>query len=112
VGAATRFIPSYPAGYNDPRVAHRATATLKRHLGERRVIAREQPSMFSEDFSYYLQLTPGLFCHLGVQKPGRSRSCGTLHGSRFLPDESALKTGMTTFAALALDTLLPVDERR
>lgn len=98
------WCPSYPPLFNDPATVTRITPSLGAMLGKAKVIARKTISMGAEDFAYYARLTPGVFLHMGVCKPGVTTMPG-LHTSRFLPDEAALKTGMAIHAALALEYL-------
>lgn len=60
--------------------------------------------MTAEDFGFYTERHPCLFYRLGVQY-GDGRSCGVPHNAAFNPDESALETGVATFAMLAISLL-------
>ena len=68
-------------------------------FGEQAAVVLEQPSMVSEDFSFYLQQVPGSFILLGVgDGAGGSYK---LHNERFLPDEEAMKYGIGLYLAIA-----------
>jgi amidohydrolase len=95
---------SYPAGYNDPHLARRAKRIFSELLGTHNLIARRQPVRFSDDFVYYQQRCPGLYMHLGVRPKG-VRTAPGIHSAHFLPDESAITTGIMALTGLALDTL-------
>jgi amidohydrolase len=99
-----QFLPSYPAGFNDPELARRAGEAFVNELGKRSVVQRPAPAMFSEDFTYYQQQCPGLFVHLGARPAGVKAPEG-LHSAAFLPDEEALKTGMAAHTLFALELL-------
>lgn len=85
------YTPSYPPLINHPAVYARAVRQLRgfdyRELPE--------PTMLSEDFSYYLERVPGVFFKLGI---------GTgipLHTPEFDFDERALMHGVEALIALA-----------
>ncbi len=94
------FQESYPPGYNDPGAADRAKERLVRYLGPRRVVDRAQPSMFAEDFAYYLKKCPGSYLHLGVRK-GRNANVPGIHSAGFVPDEEALRTAILVHSVMA-----------
>jgi amidohydrolase len=98
------FHDAYPSGYNDPALATRAQSALSALLGKRNVIMRSDPTMFSEDFSYYQQKTRGVYMHLGVRPHGTASMPG-IHSADFLPDENALITGMAVHSALSIEML-------
>jgi amidohydrolase len=60
--------------------------------------------MTTEDFAWYTQKIPGMMYRLGVKKPGVDEA-PPLHTSRFQADESALKTGVSLMAFLAIELL-------
>jgi amidohydrolase len=72
------------------------TATL---FGEEAVLHLENPSMASEDFSFYLEQVPGTFIFLGVKDDdGGSYK---LHNEKFLPNENVMKYGIGLYILLA-----------
>jgi len=81
VGTCT-FVKGYPPGYNNEQLAHRAKETLSGLLGKRNIIMRTTPTMFAEDFAYFQQKAPGLYVHLGVNKPKAKKHAG-IHSSNF-----------------------------
>ncbi len=89
-----RFEKSYPSGFNDAALSDRMRKSFAKLLGEKNVIDRPHPVMFSEDFAYYQRKTPGLYAHLGV-RPSSKRQMPNIHSAHFLPDEKALLTAMT-----------------
>lgn len=98
------FQKSYPAGFNDPALTEMAHTVLGRLIGKRNVVTRTNPTMYSEDFAYFQKIVPGVYCHLGVRNPQQKTAAG-IHSSCFLPDEKAIKTGITVHSALAIDCL-------
>ncbi|MDG5814609.1 M20 family metallopeptidase [Chitinispirillales bacterium ANBcel5] len=99
------FNRSYPPGYNDPALSQRATEIYSSFFGKESVIERSLATMYAEDFSRYQQCAPGLFIHLGVRPLDRDTMEG-IHTPRFLPDESAIKSGMVSHVLFALDNLV------
>jgi len=99
------FIQSYPPGYNNEDLAGRASAALSELLGSRNVIQRTIPTMYAEDFAYFQQKIPGLYVHLGVKKPGINAQAAGIHSPHFIPDERAIRAGITVQAGLAIDFL-------
>jgi amidohydrolase len=102
--AEIKLSHSYPPGFNNEALSSQGKEILYRILGSRKIIIRPKPVMFSEDFAYYQQLVPGLFIHLGVRNPSLKTVPG-IHTARFLPDESAIKTGMIYHTSMALALL-------
>ena len=102
--ATISFQQSYPPGYNDEGLTQRTSTVLRKLLGNDRVVFRDHPSMFAEDFAYYQKKAPGVYAYLGVASANRKNQPG-LHTPNFLPEESALKTGIALHAAMAMDIL-------
>jgi amidohydrolase len=96
---------SYPAGCNDPALTKRAATVLADLLGERNVVMRSSPAMYSDDMAYFLQKAPGVYLHLGVRPKGARATAPGIHSSRFLPQERALRTATAVHVSLALDML-------
>jgi hippurate hydrolase len=62
--------------------------------------------MAAEDFSYVLQRVPGALAFLGACPPGvEPADAPPNHSNRVHFDESALASGVATYAAFALDAL-------
>jgi hippurate hydrolase len=100
---------------NDPALAARLAGTLRRALGEDRVV-EVPPCMAAEDFSEYARdgVATAMFW-LGTASPDRVRATGAgappppgLHSSEFAPDrEPTLRTGAAALALQALEMLRP-----
>ncbi len=88
------FRPGYPALYNDPE----NHLFIKNALEEQGFQTNETPLLFSgEDFSYYLQQTPGSFWCLGAhQEPTHDH-----HTSKFNPNEAVLWEGVAFWLTIA-----------
>ena len=78
----------YPAVCNDPKVYHRVAEIMD-------ILLLEEPSMISEDFSYYLQRVPGMFFFLGTG------DTPALHADTFTYDEEVLCKGAQFLLKLA-----------
>jgi amidohydrolase len=92
----------YPVTANDPEATERCSDLLARTLGRDRV-TEIAPVFGAEDFSFFLQKRPGTYFFLGVrpEQSGLSASIPN-HSPLFDVEESALATGVTALASLAL----------
>ncbi len=101
--------------YNDPALTRRIHGVLVNWLGQDRV-ETFHPSMVSEDFSEFgrtVEHVPICILRLGATAPellAESRRSGlpvpSLHSDKFAPvPEPAIKTGVTSMTAVALDIL-------
>ncbi|MBC8104992.1 MAG: amidohydrolase [Anaerolineae bacterium] len=106
-----------PATYNTPELVDRVTGVFRNVLGDANVVKRE-PVMGGEDFGRYGRDEPKIpICmfRLGVIAPEKiaaSKQPGaqplpSLHSAMFLPERSAIKTGVISMTAAALDLLKP-----
>ena len=92
-----------PALINNPELAKEVAASLKRLVGDEKVMALE-PTMGGEDFAYFAQLAPGVYYRLGVCPEGVTEMA-PLHSEKFAPDESALPLGVRSMCTVVLDYL-------
>lgn len=106
-----------PALENDEALARRMSEVFRRVLGEESV-QRAEPVMGGEDFSRYGRAgVPILMYRLGAvaqRRLERFDQLGvdppSLHSAEFYPDSKpALRTGITTMAAAAMELLQPSD---
>jgi metal-dependent amidase/aminoacylase/carboxypeptidase family protein len=92
----------YPVTVNDQGYAGRVLDTATQLLGAERVRAMPSPVMGAEDFSYVLQRVPGAMAFLGGCPPELDpRTAAPNHSNRVVFDESAMPTGIATYAAVA-----------
>ncbi|KMQ51811.1 peptidase M20 [Chitinispirillum alkaliphilum] len=103
-GVDIRFEKSYPPCFNDEELARKTQEAFIGYFGNREIKKLEYPSMYAEDFSRYQQLVPGLYVHLGVGS-GNKKNVAGIHSSRFLPDESAIKSGVAAHVVFAITNL-------
>jgi amidohydrolase len=107
MGAAATLEYTYSAGpvINDHETLNETArqAAVKLYGGE---ALRGLPAMMgSEDFAFYMEKVPGVFCFLG----GRNAALGYTavnHNDHFTVDESVLKRGAALYAQFAWDFLL------
>ncbi|MDQ2870608.1 MAG: amidohydrolase [Acidobacteriota bacterium] len=98
--------------FNDPTLATRLTASLRRGLGDSNVLTIE-PTTASEDFGVFGRVAnvPAIQLRLGAVEPGefaKSKAEGRQvpgpHSALFAPDrERTLRTGVTALTVGALD---------
>lgn len=95
------FAEGYPPVINDAGLmpwVEKAT-----HSAGLKLVIKEKPYLFGEDFSFYSQLTSTNFAFLGVLNKEKGYTSG-LHTSTFNFDESILEMGVTYFQQI-LDNL-------
>lgn len=91
----------YSALRNDPEQVEYLLTTWGKLFGQDRSIRVPQPAMTAEDFSFYLEKTPGAFGWLGTQAEN-DPEVWPLHSSHYKANEDVLWKGAALFAALAL----------
>ncbi|MEM6363960.1 MAG: amidohydrolase [Planctomycetota bacterium] len=96
-----KWTMSAPAVTNDAALTQRLYDLAGHVIDPAAASWIEQPSMGSEDFSYYLQHVPGAMFRLGVA--GSQVGHEPLHTPNFDVDERALKVGIKLFAAAAIN---------
>ncbi|NPV53501.1 MAG: amidohydrolase [Firmicutes bacterium] len=97
-------IPGYPPTVNDGRIAELASRSAARVVGDTNVIREIEPSLGGEDFSYFLELVPGVFIMLGAGNPEAGITFPS-HHPRFDFDERALAIGAAILAQATFDYL-------
>lgn len=94
------YTTGIPPVVNDEAVVECLRETGHRVLGHERV-HETYTSMGAEDFSVYLEQTPGALVRLGVGTPDRL----DLHSARFDIDEDAIEVGIRLGAEALIDLL-------
>lgn len=89
---------------NDDRINDLIKEVAVRQLGAVNVVSVKKPSMGGEDFSAYLDKTPGAFIYLGVGSKKRKTNY-PWHHSRFMIDDNALLLGAQLLAGVAKEYL-------
>ncbi|HEY9639640.1 MAG TPA: M20 family metallopeptidase [Coleofasciculaceae cyanobacterium] len=93
----------YPPVVNTAQEADIARRAVLKILGEGGLMAMDQPSMGSEDFSYYLQQVPGCYVRFGARRQGWENI--PLHSPSFDFDEEALKVGAAFFDQVSREAI-------
>ena len=96
---------SAPAVVNDKRIVRLLSDSVTQSLNAGAIEWIDQPSMGSEDFSYYLEHIPGAMFRLGVA--GDQVGHAPLHTSSFDIDERAIAIGVKLFATAAINYFDP-----
>lgn len=96
---------SYPSCYNDEALLAQTKKGLAEVLGEDKLINLPEPLSFSEDFSYYTEMSdiPGLFMLLHAGHEGEDLV--SLHNPKCAMKEEAMPVGITAMASAALNYL-------
>lgn len=94
----------YPACYNDPALTREAMEAVSEALGEEHAEEISLPYSFSEDFSYYTEMTgtPWLFM---MVKAGHIGEMVALHNAKCAMSEEAMPLGMAAMITVALNYL-------
>lgn len=96
---------SAPSVDNNQAMIELLTETITQTLSAGAIEWIDQPSMGSEDFSYYLEQVPGAMFRLGVA--GDQVGSAPLHTSSFDIDERAIAVGCKTLAAAVINYFGP-----
>lgn len=97
-----RIDSGFPVTVNDPGCCERFGEVMERAFGPDRVESFPEPTMGSEDFSYYGERIPACFYALGLQADGEA-AVPPLHSPYFDFDDRAIATGIRAMASLALE---------
>ncbi len=95
--------PGYPALDNDPKLTQHSKELASELLGSEYVTDMDI-RMTAEDFAWFSHQYPAMMYRLGVRSPETDEVL-SLHSSRFIADERALKTGVSLLAWLAINLL-------
>lgn len=87
--AEVAFTPGYPVTVNDARGAAFVARVARDVAGNENVDTDYEPTLGSEDFSFYLQRRPGAFFFVGT-KPAGSTDLPFLHDARYDFNDDAL----------------------
>ncbi|MDO5027987.1 MAG: M20 family metallopeptidase [Bacillota bacterium] len=92
-----------PVSYNDPVLSKKIEAALIKALGKDKYIYNPEPTMGSEDFAYYGAYLPSAMYRLGTGFEDRENY--PLHSKDFSLNDQAVKTGILSMVAVALELL-------
>ena len=103
--AHVHIAKGYPVTVNDEQLTNWAVPVLQRIATEATVGVCPK-TCGAEDFAYFQQQVPGVFFFIGcTPKDQDCKYAASNHSPRFYVDESGLKVGVKSLAALALDWL-------
>ena len=86
---------------NHTREAELVLEIARELYGSTNVIVKDAPSMGGEDFSYFIEETPGAFYHIGCTSPDKMPAA-PLHNKDFAPDEECIRQGIEMQTAIVL----------
>ena len=93
----------YPVTVNDESAARFALDTAGTLFGANRAFEMPQPVMGAEDWSFVLEQVEGCMAFLGTRPKGVApQDVAPNHSNRMVLDESAMTTGIATYAGVAL----------
>ena len=101
--ATLRVVNNAPVTANDVGLAVHGLASLRRVLGQDKVV--EMPLLtVAEDFSQYATVAPTFFYFVGSTAPELDpKTAPANHSPKFVLDEAALKVGVRTMLQVTLD---------
>ena len=99
--AKLTVIDGYAPLVNHEREAQLVLDIARDLYGKVHVIEKDAPSMGGEDFSYFIEETPGAFYHLGCT-PADKMPAPSLHNRNFMPDEECIRQGIEMQTAIVL----------
>ncbi len=89
--------------FNDPGLSAWLAPVLTEAAGEGNVNPATPPTTVAEDFSYFQQVIPGVFYHLGASPDGVDPATSAPnHSPEFSPNEKILPLGVKTHVLTAL----------
>ena len=89
--------------FNDPGLSAWLAPVLTEAAGEGNVNPATPPTTVAEDFSYFQQVIPGVFYHLGASPDGVDPATSAPnHSPEFSPNEKVLPLGVKTHVLTAL----------
>jgi amidohydrolase len=101
--AKVEFTMNAPLTYNDPQLSKDIFPVLVKAAGEGKVSDKATLITGGEDFAEYQKLVPGVFCFLGIAKPGEDpEKIPPNHSPYFNIYEPAMEVGVRAHALAAL----------
>jgi len=100
--AEVNITSGYAALVNDAQEAERVRRVARRLLGEQNTVEKRDPSMGAEDFSFFCDVVPGAFFHLGCTAK-EDLPAPLLHSRDFMLNEDCLTVGALMHVALVMD---------
>ena len=97
-------VVGYPACYNDKALIETAETAIEEVLGKDAIVQLEEPKAFSEDFSYFTEMSdvPGAYMLLFA---GHEGDLVSLHNPKCAMKEEAMPAGVAVMTGTALKFL-------
>ena len=94
----------YPACFNDPELTRAVRTSVSQVLGEDMIVDLEKPLSFSEDFSYFTEMTgtPGAYMFL---YGGHEGELVALHNAKCAMKEEAMPYGIAAMTSAVIGYL-------
>lgn len=92
----------YPTTFNDKNLVDLAKSAISAELGADTVVELDNPFSFSEDFSYYGQMTGVPSAYFMLFGGNGGKELVTLHNSKCILLEDAMPNGMAALASTAI----------
>lgn len=99
--AKLTIVDGYAALVNHADRAELVLNLARALYGDGHVILKDTPSMGGEDFSYFIENTPGAFYHIGCSAP-EDLPAPPLHHPNFHADERCIRQGIEMQLAIVL----------
>ncbi len=99
--AELTIVDGYAALVNHADRAELVLNLARALYGDSHVILKDAPSMGGEDFSYFIENTPGAFYHIGCSAP-EELPAPPLHHPNFHADERCIRQGIEMQLAIVL----------
>lgn len=99
--AEVKILDGYDALVNHERETDLVLDLATELFGRGHVKQKAAPSMGAEDFSYFIDNTPGAFYHIGCTPVDRLPA-PALHSPQFLPDEHCIMQGLMMQTGIVL----------
>lgn len=98
-----RYQKGFSVTMNDAGMVDLVYSTMKNVLGDGALIA-EKSALGGEDFSFFAELVPAAYLHLGCRpKDIPFSNFAPIHNVKFNPDEKSMALGVELMAQAALD---------
>lgn len=94
------YIPGCGPVISDEELNQKLEVAVSEVLGEDKIVFLKNPSMGSEDFSFYLEKIPGMYFRIGTRKPNDPFI--PLHSSNFKVEEKSISIGIAALVATVL----------
>jgi len=99
--AELKYSPGCGPVISDEGLNQKLEVAVSKVLGEDKIVFLKNPSMGSEDFSFYLEEIPGMYFRIGTRNPDDPFI--PLHSSNFKVEEKSISTGISALVAMVLE---------